>query len=275
VQLIVNDGFVDSEPDTVIVTTLENLPPLADAGVDQSAISGVEFCLDGSSSIDPNNDPITYSWVLYAPGGSSAVLDGSLTVTPCFIPDMDGDYVVELIVNDGVFDSEPDEVVISVDTNVPPVAVAELVSGQDLSVGQPICIDGDNSYDPDNGPAAELEYFWSITGAPSGSTAGFDDDTARLTCFTTDKSGEYVVQLIVFDGEYDCTEPDTVLINVEENIISFGDLDGDGDVDYDDYLIFRTAYGSCDADPNYLSGADLDGDGCVTINDYRILRSLL
>ena len=54
-----------------------------------------------------------------------------------------------------------------------------------------------------------------------------------------------------------------------------GDLDCDRDVDYDDYLIFRTAYGSCRGDDNFLPAADLDGDGCVTINDYRILRTLI
>jgi parallel beta-helix repeat protein len=54
-----------------------------------------------------------------------------------------------------------------------------------------------------------------------------------------------------------------------------GDLDGDGDVDYDDYLLFRTAYGSCSGDGNFIPEADLDGDGCVTINDYRILRTLM
>jgi hypothetical protein len=70
---------------------------------------------------------------------------------------------------------------------------------------------------------------------------------------------------------------------VIENVITFGeapqpsvpgDLDGDGDVDYDDYLVFITAYGSCSGDDNFILGADLDGDGCVTINDYRILRTL-
>ena len=54
-----------------------------------------------------------------------------------------------------------------------------------------------------------------------------------------------------------------------------GDLDCDRDVDYDDYLIFRTAYGSCRGDDNFLPAADLDGDGCVTINDYRIFRTLI
>jgi hypothetical protein len=31
-----------------------------------------------------------------------------------------------------------------------------------------------------------------------------------------------------------------------------GDFDGDGDVDYDDYLIFQTAFGTCDSDVDFL-----------------------
>jgi hypothetical protein len=54
-----------------------------------------------------------------------------------------------------------------------------------------------------------------------------------------------------------------------------GDLDGDGDVDYDDYLIFRTTYGVCEGNEKFIPKADLDTDGCVTINDYRILRTLI
>jgi hypothetical protein len=67
--------------------------------------------------------------------------------------------------------------------------------------------------------------------------------------------------------------------NVADNqfihIYEIGDLDLDFDVDYHDYLVFRTAYGSCEGDANFLPAADLDGDGCVTINDYRILRTLI
>lgn len=54
-----------------------------------------------------------------------------------------------------------------------------------------------------------------------------------------------------------------------------GDLDGDGDVDYDDYLLFRTAYGACSGNNKFIPKADLDADGCITINDYRILRTLM
>jgi hypothetical protein len=51
-----------------------------------------------------------------------------------------------------------------------------------------------------------------------------------------------------------------------------GDLDGDGDVDMDDYQEFLDAYGTCDGDPKYLDLADLDADGCITLLDYQAWR---
>ena len=48
-----------------------------------------------------------------------------------------------------------------------------------------------------------------------------------------------------------------------------GDLDGDGDVDADDYWAFLDAFGTCVGDPNYNPDADFDGDGCITLPDYQ------
>jgi hypothetical protein len=83
--------------------------------------------------------------------------------------------------------------------------------------------------------------------------------------------GSYQLELSVDDGQ----DADSDMVTVTCGADLPGDLDGDGDVDYDDYLIFTTAYGSCAGDANFIEGADLDGDGCVTINDYRILRTLV
>jgi hypothetical protein len=47
------------------------------------------------------------------------------------------------------------------------------------------------------------------------------------------------------------------------------DLDGDGDIDGDDYTAFRATLGKCDGDVGYNPEADYDGDGCVSITDYR------
>ena len=49
-----------------------------------------------------------------------------------------------------------------------------------------------------------------------------------------------------------------------------GDIDGDGDVDSDDFYIFAGAYGASEGDPNYNSDADLDGDGNIDSSDFYI-----
>lgn len=102
--LVVNDGYLDSEPDTVIISVEGNSKPVADAGEDRNVNVGQEVCLDGSGSSDPNGDDITYSWAITSrPVGSdanAAYLDDPGKVNPCFTPDVPGTYVVQLIVTD-------------------------------------------------------------------------------------------------------------------------------------------------------------------------------
>ncbi|MGA1865406.1 MAG: hypothetical protein ACMUHX_10115, partial [bacterium] len=50
-----------------------------------------------------------------------------------------------------------------------------------------------------------------------------------------------------------------------------GDLDADGDVDYDDYLTFGKILGLCSNDNNYMVAADVDEDGCITESDRDLL----
>ena len=48
-----------------------------------------------------------------------------------------------------------------------------------------------------------------------------------------------------------------------------GDLDGDTDVDGDDYAIFAGSYGRAEGDPAYVAACDYDGDGIVTAVDFQ------
>ncbi|MFO7558386.1 MAG: PKD domain-containing protein [Desulfobacterales bacterium] len=115
VQLIVNDGMVNSSPDTVTIST-NNSAPVADAGPDQTVSDDDLVTLDGSGSSDADGDSLTYSWSFTSrPDESMAALDNSASISPTFTPDLDGIYMVQLIVNDGTVNSAPDSVVIDAD----------------------------------------------------------------------------------------------------------------------------------------------------------------
>lgn len=48
-----------------------------------------------------------------------------------------------------------------------------------------------------------------------------------------------------------------------------GDLDGDLDVDYDDFNIFLAAFGRCQGQDGFNAECDYDNDGCITFVDYQ------
>jgi len=118
ISLIVNDGSTSSKPDTVTVIsspTSGNSPPVAHAGHDQNVHIGTMVTLDGSASTDANGHILTYSWSIKSkPSASASTLSNNSIVNPSITPDIDGDYIIELVVNDGVSNSQIDEVVIKV-----------------------------------------------------------------------------------------------------------------------------------------------------------------
>lgn len=107
ISLVVSDGSLSGAASTVTVTaTVPNSIPIANAGTDQNVRSGQLLTLDGSKSIDADNDALGYLWSFTSkPAGSNAVLSDSRAIKPAFTPDVDGDYIIRLIVNDGKADS--------------------------------------------------------------------------------------------------------------------------------------------------------------------------
>jgi RHS repeat-associated protein len=207
-QLIVNDGTVDSVADTVTISTF-NRPPIASAGPDQTVARGATVSLDGAGSSDPDGGALTFRWALTSvPVGSAAALSDQGSATPSFVADVAGTYVAQLIVNDGLVDSEPDTVVISTESSVP---TANAGPDQAVATGATVQLDGSGSVDPDGVP---LQFFWSLTSRPAGSTAVLSNPGAANPTFVTDSSGVYVAQLIVGDGVHQ-SDPDTAAITAQ------------------------------------------------------------
>ena len=122
-QLIVHDAQSDSVPDTVTISS-ENSAPLANPGRAQTVPLLALVQLNGGLSLDVDQDPLSYRWsILAKPTASQASLSNIAVVNPSFTADKAGDYLVQLIVNDGKVDSNPETLTISTQ-NTRPIANA-------------------------------------------------------------------------------------------------------------------------------------------------------
>ncbi|MCJ8271951.1 MAG: PKD domain-containing protein, partial [Psychrosphaera sp.] len=208
-SLTVNDGTIDSAPDTVTLS-VSNTLPVADAGGDQSIEISKITNMDGSNSFDAEGQPLTYQWSFTSvPQNSTSAISNASTVFASFTPDQGGDYLVSLVVNDGYADSIADILTISVrDTR--PTAVA----GDDVQITTQytVALDGSNSSDQNN---LDLDYYWTLESAPTGSTATLSDENVVAPTFRPDTEGSYLISLIVNNGLQN-SAIDTMLINVTD-----------------------------------------------------------
>ena len=96
--------------------------PKADAGPDRSVPIGQAVSLDGSTS--SSTRPLRHHWLLTdKPEGSRAEIVDPFAVSTTFTPDVRGTYLVQLVVNDGHFDSEPAILTVRVGLGAPLIPV--------------------------------------------------------------------------------------------------------------------------------------------------------
>lgn len=188
-----------------------NTRPSANAGPDQTVPTGTTVTLDGSGSTDADGQPLTYRWSLVArPAGSAAALSNSNQPMPTVLIDRGGDYLFDLIVNDGQIDSLADRMRVST-INSAPVANA----GPDRTVprNSNVQLDGSLSSDPD---FDALSYEWSIVLRPTGSVAELVNPTTVMPSLQLDRPGDYRLRLSVRDSQY-ASSPDFINISTENS----------------------------------------------------------
>ncbi|BDX07427.1 PKD domain-containing protein [Planctobacterium marinum] len=250
-----------------------NTLPTANAGDNQTVSTGALVTLDGTASSDDDGDSLTYTWTLRSsPDGSEAALSDRTAASPTFTADVDGNYVISLVVNDGSEDSAADRVRITAETTTANTApMADAGSDQTVTVGTRVELDGSGSNDSDGD---SLSYTWSFLSMPDGSEAQLGRTNIESPKFTADTAGTYVLQLIVNDGTED-SEADTVTITAESEDVNTAPtadagtdqsatvgsqvtLDGSGSSDADgDALSYSWSFSSVPGDSDVsLSNAD-------------------
>jgi len=175
-----------------------NTVPIAVAGLDKTVVVGSLVTLDGGGSSDLENSSLTYNWSFTEkPDSSSSVLSDTTNVAPSFVADVVGNYILRLVVNDGNLDSVPSLVVVTtLAPNSAPFAIAGL--DKTIVVGSLVTLDGGGSSDLEN---SSLTYNWSFTEKPDSSSSVLSDTTNVAPSFVADVVGDYVLGLVVNDGE--------------------------------------------------------------------------
>ncbi|MDE0090677.1 MAG: BspA family leucine-rich repeat surface protein, partial [Thaumarchaeota archaeon] len=189
-----------------------NRPPVADAGADRTVSEGTTVTLDGSSSSDPDNDSLSYSWT--APQGIT--LQNANAAAPSFTaPGVTSDtsYTLTLTVSDGAA-TDSDTVVVTVKNNLQPIADAG--SGLTVREGATANLNGFASSDPD-GDA--ITYDWTIS--PSVTLKNADTPAPSFTAPGVTSDTTYTLTLTVSDGTDTAT--DTVVVTVKNNLQPIAD----------------------------------------------------
>lgn len=185
------------------------LPPVAVIDpADVNVNAGVPVTLDGSASYSKYSTPLSWSWRLRSrPTASTLVLTGAQSPSLTVTPDVDGAYVVELIVSASGVASAPAFATINA-AKMGAVVIANAGPDQTVQVGAAVMLTGIGSRAPN---FSALYFEWAFTQRPTLSTAMLSGALGLQPRFMADVEGTYDVRLEVRaeDGQ---TSTDTVRI---------------------------------------------------------------
>ena len=246
---------------------LANQPPVASAGADLHAYTSVLTTLHGSG-YDPDGEPIIgWYWAVdQAACVGCWTLEYETTPTPALTADIPGDYVLMLVVESPTGFSAPDFATVHVADNQPPEAIPTATP----SYGEaPLTVEfAANAFDPNNDP---LTYFWHFHDQNGG---GGQSNRIENPTHIFHQKGIYRVTVDVCDGLATINRSITIRVGRYGIDYLLGDIDFDGDVDFEDVNVFTKAYLTETGDPDYNSDADLDqNDGFIDLYDFALLAN--
>lgn len=172
----------ETDTDTTTVHVVAAQAPIASFFASPSVgYVGIAISFNGTTSYDPDGDPLTYEWNFGDGYGAAGPSHLSHTYAHA------GDFTVQLTVSDGLAsDTTMRRMTVEAEAH-PPVAV----TGGPYAgiVGRTIFFDGSRSSDPDGD---RLEYSWTFGDQVSGS--------GSVAGHAYSQAGIYTVRLTVKDG---------------------------------------------------------------------------
>jgi PKD repeat protein len=185
-----NGGVDNAKINGIEIVRVLNLPPVVNAGPDQSIQPNTLAQLSGTIS-DPEGTALTFGW--QQTSGPAVTLSNPNTLTPSFTPTVKGSYSFRLTATDAQGLSSNDIVTVVVPNRAPSVSASASPSPAEVNgtvTLQAIAsdLDGDS-----------LTYAWAQVGGPELVTLT-NGNTAAAT-FVALAKGSYTFSVTVSDGD--------------------------------------------------------------------------
>jgi len=207
-----SDGFEHSDKVFVDVGNVL-IPPVADAGANQSVTEGRTVTMDGANSHDPDGTISSLRWEQVLGGTQVSLTAPTDLITDFEAPEVDAEgeiltFNLTVTDNDGLVST--DTVMITVKTKEAPVADA----GADQSVAEDrtITMDGSNSYDPD-GTISSVQWE-QVSGKNQVTLTTTDELTTSFTAPAVDSAGDVLVFKLTLTDDDGLVSSDTATITV-------------------------------------------------------------
>ena len=208
-----NNGAISADIIQVTVNAVLNIPPVANAGIDQSITLPIDSLTFSGSGSDADGEVVSYAWTKISGPASYNIVDAT---TPASVVRglVRGVYQFQLQVTDdnGATTTDTMQVIVNASLNIPPVANA----GADQSITLPVntaTLTGSGS-DEDG---TVVSYTWTaIYGPPGYSITNASSPTTTVTGLV---QGVYQFQLTVTDNNGSTgTDIVQVTVNIAGNI---------------------------------------------------------
>jgi Flp pilus assembly protein TadD len=288
---VIDDQNASSISPVRITIKPANHPPAVNAGINQTVNAGDVVTLDGSKSVDPDNDQIKYLWKQVA-GTPAVTINGAGKPIAVFTApkdiSSDTDMIFELTVTDDKNATNSDTVKVTDKYILPPNAlpVANPGMNQTVNSGDYITLDGTASNDP-NGTIAS--YSWKQTDGLTVELYNTTNPTANFFAPTVSEDTTLNFSLAVTDDKGTTSPSDVVTITIKPapgattttNMTTTDNMTVTGDVgdfnDKGDELYNQERYQEAiewydkalAIDPNYTRALNGKGNALLNLEKYQ------
>jgi RHS repeat-associated protein len=209
-RVTASDSALSKSDDTTITVNPNpvNLPPIVNAGPDQTITLPAQAALSGTAGDDkqPPGGTLTVAWSKLS-GPGTVVFSKVNAVATAASFSTAGDYVLRLTASDSVLTSADDVAVTVLPVNNPPTVKA----GTDQTVMLPNSASMSGTVSDDGQPAGgALTITWSKVSGPGA--VEFQDASAAATTATFSVNGSYVLRLTANDSKLSRSDDVTITV---------------------------------------------------------------